>query len=101
MFQSNQHSRKNDRYDLSHLLDWIFEEIAERINSKLQQPQKPEYISARKLAQILDCSVSEVRQKIQKSRLPILPFGSRGYRISMKEVEKRLARWHQGADFWD
>jgi len=60
-----------------------------------------EVVSAGTLARMLDCSVSEVRQKIQENRIPVLPFGNRRYRIPREEVEKRLYRWKQGGDFWD
>jgi excisionase family DNA binding protein len=81
------------------LIDQIADAVAKRLEKS--PAQESDMLSAKTLAKLLDCSESEIRQNIQLRRIPVVPFGSRGYRISRAEYEKRLTRWQSGGDFWD
>ena len=83
------------------LIEIIAGKVAEKLKHELKfSDVQPEFLSARSIAIILNCSPSEVRKKIQENGIPTVPFG-RGYRVSRVEFEKRLARWQSGGDLWD
>ena len=78
--------------------DIIAEHIVEKMTEK---HDRPEYLSPKTIAQILDCSVSEVRKHLQENAIPTLRFGNRGYRVSREEFMKRLIQWEKGGELWE
>jgi biotin operon repressor len=94
-------NKKNNHSDDS-IIEMIAGKVVEKIKNDLKlSDAKQEFLSARSIATILDCSISEVRKRIQENGIPTVPFGASGYRVSRVEFERRLARWQAGGDLWD
>ena len=85
----------------SALANTIVETITARVVELQSETALPDMLSAKTIANRLDCSEAEVRKNIQEGRIPIVSFGTRGYRVPREEYMKRLIRWREGGEFWD
>jgi excisionase family DNA binding protein len=84
------------------IISIIASKVAEEVDKKLKdKTMRAEMLSVKTIAQLLDCSQSEVRKALQQGRMKTVRFGNRGYRVSREEFEKRLARWKNGGELWD
>jgi excisionase family DNA binding protein len=95
---------KNEKnnFGTNDFLDVLANRIADQVAQRLDGfAKKPEMLSVKSMARILDCSTSEVRKYLQQNSIPSVRFGHRGYRVAREVFEAHLERWKRGGSLWD
>jgi excisionase family DNA binding protein len=89
-------------FESKDFLDILANRIADKVAQRLNGfAEKPEMLSVKSMARILDCSTSEVRKYLQQNSIPSVRFGHRGYRVAREVFEAHLERWKRGGSLWD